>query len=1651
MSSSSHDQHDDINRQDQDVVSLAMEINEEATPHDPTPASPAAPDLPSLGYTGSLRLLPYLVPMELSPHVTPDDLNVKKVKDDPNPIFAPVVRSVDDALIQHLPQLVDENRKSPFNLYSLQSYYLQQHLPENTGDAAAVRFFLLRNSSFFVDKTSLLKDWLQETNGCDYILRPQGFGKTSFLDLLQCLYEGRHELFKGTYLEDNWDWQQEPTTVLRIDLGQALNYEKWPFAPRHEGSCTTADSLVCASTSSLPMNDTALVMPLEQSNAYEQMRESFRQMKQDEPEALADLDQPKPEAKLPFATRIFNLFYRECTKLTATQAANVARHKIQQLQNKLWQERPAVLFTPEFAAELQQLGLKIEDLQEHSDLLQSPLFSDDEEAAAAAASLLTPEELDLKEKIEKIASGESLKEILGVGSTVDDMGAFTDLTGLDESFAHISSWAPERTALVQISQLLRACAQHSRVLLIDNIDSPLWECLTNWEQFNQRSKFINALLTVINRYRSAFVRIVITAIMPVTQFVNPRIPLRSSPLPISHRFSCTTAGSYFGFTLDDVMRRLYYWIEHAQWLANGDQAWLTGDSSRPYLTKETIAETLKRQYGGYSFDHGQTEVLNPVSVILYLRNPGYERVTFWANDYQPMMRYLMYGARLNLRTFFERMAELANNRGWLVQRQEWHYDEYTIPALPVKPVLETVAENQGRRVYDLDVSKSVFHVRDGDVTNFQPVVLPNCAYDKKPWTGEHDLIAFPYAVSPYLPLVDLSSLPVAAELLRVNGFTYSARYSDLLDYYRCRGVIPSNVITETVLRALDASKRMIDATHADQEQATKSKGFDIEKVKQVLAEMRYEASRDAKLRSDRIRFEAALKYFTRKQKTTPLTDKDKKTLALYESLMRKLKVVESLWQTKKQQRKQQLQQLQQVMSEQLLASSLQPAPVGEAKPTAAASIDPLAVKTPYSVKQSEQIKDGVAINHEQLTALSIKDDVVQRQEQIQLEQAQKQQKAPVQVSALSRGLRDQIYVWAQARKPESLSDIANLDALHESGEDTDAPQDRVATGITDLSPEMQHRMDLLQQARDQFAANADPSLRLEKMQQAHMAQIATMLEERHAEQQAAEQRRAQAEKGQEEEVLVGSSVTEEPEERNQHLTEIFNKIAAQHASEQHQMQENVALSAKMRQQLSLEQTVTTAYTAAISCLTMINSTISSALMYIELREALSVDASGVYQPITLKGEAEDKAKKGTGRGRKGRTKKASAVSKEAASASAATATAQAAPEAAASTTASAASAEASGAAAKNAAQDRLKRYQAEDDALNKALQQSLAHEVDMTAEAKQMADSGGTPKVTAAESTLMHLSQEQIEHAIEVMAVESREEVLMQARAFYLAMGAKVQLLENRPHERELTQLGYGELNLYQMLAALGYVRMRREQNKYLRAYVHNDESRLTLRYVMMRSFFHPEKYLEVWDATLHKIRDRDFLAKLDMQQLLKFLNAILESFTILVPTEVTPALLCQLFAMWFALNMEESMMTSYVLRISTRPIAQPRPDILAAALALEHAQKMGFNLKPEQIPYCPEFYSPDHQNITFVVNNKEAIVLEIEVVRTLGAVPLALAQVCQRLREAQTPLENAFGVHYEHIKHLRVRKIAIVCYANRDICRIVLARLFSVTEPAKD
>lgn len=61
--------------------------------------------------------------------------------------------------------------------------------------------FIRKNDCFFVDKTSFIKEWWENTDAVTLITRPRRFGKTLNLDMMNCFfsrtYEGRGELFEG--------------------------------------------------------------------------------------------------------------------------------------------------------------------------------------------------------------------------------------------------------------------------------------------------------------------------------------------------------------------------------------------------------------------------------------------------------------------------------------------------------------------------------------------------------------------------------------------------------------------------------------------------------------------------------------------------------------------------------------------------------------------------------------------------------------------------------------------------------------------------------------------------------------------------------------------------------------------------------------------------------------------------------------------------------------------------------------------------------------------------------------------------------------------------------------------------------------------------------------------------------------------------------------------------------------------------------------------------------------------------------------------------------------------------------------------------------------------------------------------------------------
>jgi len=83
-------------------------------------------------------------------------------------------------------------------------------------------FESLRNDGYiYIDKTYFVKRLVDE--GKYYFLsRPRRFGKSLFVDTLHCAFDGKRHLFKGLYLEDNWDWSRK-NPVLKISFGSGVH------------------------------------------------------------------------------------------------------------------------------------------------------------------------------------------------------------------------------------------------------------------------------------------------------------------------------------------------------------------------------------------------------------------------------------------------------------------------------------------------------------------------------------------------------------------------------------------------------------------------------------------------------------------------------------------------------------------------------------------------------------------------------------------------------------------------------------------------------------------------------------------------------------------------------------------------------------------------------------------------------------------------------------------------------------------------------------------------------------------------------------------------------------------------------------------------------------------------------------------------------------------------------------------------------------------------------------------------------------------------------------------------------------------------------------------------------------------------------------
>ena len=79
---------------------------------------------------------------------------------------------------------------------------------------------IITNSYYYVDKTKFIEK-LNTVGKYYFLSRPRRFGKSLFLDTLKEAFLGNEALFKGLYLESNWDWSLRHP-VIKIDFGSTV-------------------------------------------------------------------------------------------------------------------------------------------------------------------------------------------------------------------------------------------------------------------------------------------------------------------------------------------------------------------------------------------------------------------------------------------------------------------------------------------------------------------------------------------------------------------------------------------------------------------------------------------------------------------------------------------------------------------------------------------------------------------------------------------------------------------------------------------------------------------------------------------------------------------------------------------------------------------------------------------------------------------------------------------------------------------------------------------------------------------------------------------------------------------------------------------------------------------------------------------------------------------------------------------------------------------------------------------------------------------------------------------------------------------------------------------------------------------------------------
>ncbi|MDR2545030.1 MAG: ATP-binding protein [Methanobrevibacter sp.] len=81
---------------------------------------------------------------------------------------------------------------------------------------------LIEQDKIYVDKTRFIKKMMDQGRKYYFLSRPRRFGKTLLISTLENFFNGKNELFKDTYIYDNWEnWIEYP--IIRISMNSLSN------------------------------------------------------------------------------------------------------------------------------------------------------------------------------------------------------------------------------------------------------------------------------------------------------------------------------------------------------------------------------------------------------------------------------------------------------------------------------------------------------------------------------------------------------------------------------------------------------------------------------------------------------------------------------------------------------------------------------------------------------------------------------------------------------------------------------------------------------------------------------------------------------------------------------------------------------------------------------------------------------------------------------------------------------------------------------------------------------------------------------------------------------------------------------------------------------------------------------------------------------------------------------------------------------------------------------------------------------------------------------------------------------------------------------------------------------------------------------------